>query len=41
MLDTNPFLPEEEFTEEMRTEESVEAFARERYETLGDLKFWR
>lgn len=41
MLDTNPFLPEEEFTEEMKTEESVEAFARERYEALGDLKFWR
>lgn len=41
MLDTNPFLSEEEFPEEMRTEESVEAFARERYEALGDLKFWR
>lgn len=41
MLDTNPFLPEDEFTEEMKSEDSVEAFARERYEALDDLKFWR
>lgn len=41
MLDTNPFLPEEEFPEELKEEENVEEFARETYESLGELRFWR
>lgn len=41
MLDTNPFLPEDEFPEELREEDAVERFAIERYESLGELKFWK
>lgn len=41
MLDTNPFLPEDEFPEELREEDAVENFARQAYENLGKLRRWR
>ena len=41
MLETNPFLPEDEFPEEMKDEDEVEEFARNAYEKLGELRYWR
>lgn len=41
MLETNPFLPEYEFPEEMKDEDEVEEFARSAYEKLDRLKYWR
>lgn len=41
MLETNPFLSEYEFPEEMKDEDEVEEFARSAYEKLDRLKYWR
>lgn len=38
MMDTNTFLPEDEFPVSEASEDAVEAFCRERYEELGVLK---
>ena len=38
MLDTNPFLPEDEFPVSEASEDAVEAFCRQRYTQLGDLR---
>jgi len=41
MLETNVFLPEDEFPESEKEEDSVEEFCRLKYETLGNLRFWK
>lgn len=40
MLDSNPFLPEDIYPEELKDEDEVEAFARNAYDSLGSLKEW-
>lgn len=41
MLETNVFLPEDEFPESEKAEDAVEAFSREKYELLEELSFWK
>ena len=40
MLETNPFLPEDEFPESEKEERAVEEFGLLKYESLGKLKSW-
>ena len=40
MLDSNSFLPEDIYPEEIKEEDEVEMFARNAYDNLGDLKEW-
>ena len=40
MLDSNLFLPEDIYPEEIKEEDEVEMFARNAYDNLGDLKEW-
>lgn len=40
MLDSNSFLPEDIYQEEIKEEDEVEMFARNAYDNLGDLKEW-